>query len=159
MVRAVWIRDSVQMPVSAIISLSVLPYQERYIFSVESNSTITGLAFNPTSRVLSFLASGPANTTGYCEVTISKALVSDASGIEVYLDGNRLNYTVSDVGGSWVLYFVYKHSTHRVEIKLEAVPTPSRPEWPKWMHITAVATISAGISALVVVLIYKRKVK
>ena len=157
LIRAVWIRDSTEMPISATISLSVLPYQEQYVFSVESNSTITGLAFNSTSKVLSFSVSGPANTTGYCKVTISKDLISDASGIKVYLDGNELNYTVSEVDESWVLYFVYKHSTHLVEIKLETklVYAPTVAPWPKWMPIAVAAIVSACASALVTIFVYR----
>ena len=103
----------------AIISLSILPYQARYVFSVISNSTIYQLAFNSTSKVLSFMVSGPSGTVGFCKVIISKDLVANATDIQVYLDGNRLNYTISSTEDSWILYFTYLHSTHRVAVRLD----------------------------------------
>jgi hypothetical protein len=46
-------------------TLSFLPYDSRKVFFVESNSTISALAFNSTSSELSFTASGPSGTSGY----------------------------------------------------------------------------------------------
>ena len=40
------------------VTLSTLPYMNKYIFTVESNSMITALSFNTTSWELRFTASG-----------------------------------------------------------------------------------------------------
>ena len=40
-------------------TFSFLPYQKQNVFCVESNSTVTGLAFNSTSFTLNFAVSGP----------------------------------------------------------------------------------------------------
>jgi nitrous oxidase accessory protein NosD len=87
-------------------------------FTVESNSTVSALAFNSTSSELSFTVSGPSNTTGYVKVTIAKSLVTNAENIKVYLDGNQLNYDVTSSADSWLLTFTYAHSKHNVMISL-----------------------------------------
>jgi hypothetical protein len=93
-------------------------------FSIVSNSTVTQVAFNSTSEVLQFTVSGPSGTTGFTNVTISKTLISNTSTLEVYLDGNPINYTVYDLTSSWLIYFTYHHSTHT--IIMEFLPTQTK---------------------------------
>jgi len=116
----------------------------KYVFSVISNSTISGLAFNSTSRLLSFDISGPSGTTGYTKVTIAKPLITDIDELKVYLDGERLNYTVVSTDVSWLLHFTYLHSTHKVVMSLG--PPPAKPfiETPLGLAIITIAII-AGI--------------
>ena len=106
-------------------TLSFLPTENQQIFFVESNSTITELAFNSTASELSFTASGDAGTTGYVKVTVAKTLVADASAIQVYLDGNVLSYTVTELANAWQLTFSYHHSTHQLAIHLPTQTTVS----------------------------------
>jgi hypothetical protein len=94
--------------------------EEELLFAVSSNSTVTSLAFNSTTSVLSFTVSGPSGTTGYVKVTIAKSLISNPENIKVYLDGNQLNYEVTSSADSWLLSFTYTHSTHRVSVDLAA---------------------------------------
>jgi hypothetical protein len=86
-------------------------------FSIVSNSTVTQIAFNSTSKVLKFTVSGYNDTYGFTNVTIAKTVISDISTLTVYLDGNQMNYTVNDLTDSWLIYFTYHHSTHRVVIE------------------------------------------
>ena len=83
-------------------------------FSIVSNSTISQLAFNSASQELSFTASGPSGTTGFANVTISKTLISDISALQVYLDGSKISYTVTNFPTSWLIYITYHHSTHQI---------------------------------------------
>jgi hypothetical protein len=94
--------------------------EEGLLFAVSSNSTVTSLAFNSTTSVLSFTVSGPSGTTGYVKVTIAKSLISNPENIKVYLDGNQLNYEVTSSADSWLLSFTYSHSTHQVSIDMAA---------------------------------------
>ncbi|MCJ7635210.1 hypothetical protein MUP77_22825, partial [Candidatus Bathyarchaeota archaeon] len=89
---------------------------------VDSNSTVTGLAFNSTSRKLSFTVSGASETTGYANITIAKSLIGDINGIMVYLDGNLINFNSVSIGDSWLLQFTYQHSDHRVDVSLGSAP-------------------------------------
>jgi hypothetical protein len=87
-------------------------------FSIISNSTISELAFNSTSKVLTFTVSGPSGTTGYTNVTIAKSLIGNMTDLKVYLDGNEINYTTINTDYFWLIHFTYHHSTHKVLITL-----------------------------------------
>jgi parallel beta-helix repeat protein len=116
--KAEWNGDDDYLGASATTTLSFLPYENQQLFFVESNSTVSALAFNSTSSELSFTVNGTSGTTGYVKVTIAKTLVSNAENIKVYLDGNQLNYEVTSNPDSWLLAFTYIHSTHHVMISL-----------------------------------------
>jgi hypothetical protein len=130
-------------------TLSTLPYQNQYVFSVESNSTISGLAFNATDSTLSFTASGPSGTTGYTKVTVAKSLVANPANIAVYLDGNQTQYSITSTDDSWLLTFNYTHSTHQVQIDLN---TEAIPEFPQFLILPLFI-----IATLLAVIIYRKK--
>lgn len=113
-----WFGDSTHPSTGNSASLTFLPYQNQNVFVVESNSTVTSLAFNSTTSELSFTVSGPRGTTGYVKTTIAKTLLPNATDLKVYLDGKQLNYTLTSNGDSWFLTFTYSHSTHQVAVYL-----------------------------------------
>jgi len=75
-------------------------------------------------RALNFTVNGPSGTKGYVEVTVAKDLVENAADVKVYLDGDKLNYTVKSLDDSWLLHFTYLHSTHKVTISLGDLSVP-----------------------------------
>jgi hypothetical protein len=85
-------------------------------FSVVSNSTVTALAFNSSSQEISFKVKGPANTTGYVSINVSKSILLDVSGVVVYLDSTPVNYTLTQTDDSWLFYFTYSHSEHSIVV-------------------------------------------
>lgn len=103
--------------------LDTLSYIDEYIFSVESNSTVSSLSFNPDSLKLGFTVSGPWCTQGYVRVTVAKSLVHDIEDVKVYLNGEKIDYAVTSLDDSWLLYFTYLHSTHEVTISLGGIST------------------------------------
>jgi len=125
--KAEWAGNETHFGTGNNATLNVIPYEDKYIFSVASNSTISGLTFNSTSLELSFVATGPSNTTGFARATIAKTLVADITNLKVYLDGSPLEYLTSSTDDSWIIYFNYAHSTHRIIITLgpmgELAPT------------------------------------
>ncbi len=129
-------------------TFSFLPYQKQNVFCVESNSTVTRLAFNSTSVTLDFAVSGPTGTTGYTKVTIAKTLASNFTGITVLLDGKELNSTVLSSNDYWIVTFMYHHSTHQVTINLAAdakgslMPTASSPNIPSWFVLVFVVVLA-----------------
>jgi PKD repeat protein len=104
---------------SSNVTLSIVPYQNQYLFSVESNSTVSDLTFDTTSRRLSFSVSGENGTVGCTRVTIAKKLIADIVTVKIRVDGVEYNYTVADADASWVLMFTYNHSVHQVEVDLQ----------------------------------------
>jgi PKD repeat protein len=106
------------------VALNTMPYENQYVFTVESNSTISALVFNSTSSALTFAVGGQSGTKGYAKVTIAKNLVGNVTDIEVYLDGNELPYSVTSIGDSWLLTFSYAHSIHNVSVSLNTKAIP-----------------------------------
>lgn len=130
-------------PQSGIVQLFITLNGVEYIFSVESNSTISNMEFDTTTKELSFNVTGPLGTTGYSKVTIAKELVEDINELKVYIDRSRLNYTTISLDDSWVVHFTYQHSTHRVTII---------PEFPTMLILPLIM-----IATLLTIIICKRK--
>jgi len=103
---------------SEVVNFAVTSLETNTIFSVSSNSTVSSLAFNSTTSELGFVVTGHSGTTGYVECTLAKSLVTDAENIKMFLDGNELSYNLSSRADMWLLYFTYKHSSHRISINL-----------------------------------------
>ena len=125
LLNAQWTGNSTFSNAKTTINFAILPYQEKSIFSVSSNSTVSAFAFNSTSQELSFSVSGPSNTTGYVDIYVPKSLISDVSNLKIFLDGNPLPYSTDSQGDSWLLSFTYHHSIHQVTINLGSATTPS----------------------------------
>jgi len=89
-------------------------------FSIISNSNITELTFNSTSKTLSFTVSGLSGTTGYTNVTIAKTLIENITELTIYIDGNQTAYTATSTEYTWTIHFTYHHSTHKVIITLNS---------------------------------------
>jgi hypothetical protein len=121
------------------------------IFSVESNSTVTALAFNSTSSELIFAVTGPSGTAGYVKATIAKSLVPNAENIKVYLDGKQLDYELTSNADSWLLTFTYQHSTHQVRINLANAAEATRLGIEYWMWIgVAIILVVAGVLGFII---------
>jgi Predicted solute binding protein len=88
------------------------------LFALSSNSTVSSLLYNSTSKQLSFTVSGASGTHGYADIYLSKNLAPNLNGLTVYLDGAQLTFNSSSVGNYWILHFVYTHSTHTVTVNL-----------------------------------------
>lgn len=134
---------------SYVVTLGVTPQQKERVFSVISNSTVRQLAFNSTSKQLQFRVEGVTGTKGYVNVTIDKEIVSNASEIEVYLDGEDMNYSVDSLGDSWLLHFTYNHSSHQVNIGLnESSMNQGIGEFSNFMFIAIGAGIGGAVAAV-----------
>ena len=118
--KAEWSGTTEHMQVSNTTTLSSLNYNNQYVFSVESNSTILELAFNTTDWTLRFDATGPNGTEGYVRVTVAKSLVTDIANIRVYVDGSVItNYSIASLDDSWVMTIHYSHSAHQISVDLD----------------------------------------
>ena len=148
-IEADWAGNATHLASNDTVSLSVLPYQNTYAFSVESNSTVSGLTFDTNSQTLSFSVSGESGTEGYARVTIAKALVPDITKLQVQLDGVNYSYFAVSLDDSWLLTFTYSHSAHRVEVYLV---TNAVPEFPSILILPLFL-----IATLLAVIIYRRR--
>jgi PKD repeat protein len=117
-IRGEWTGNATHLASNNTCTLSSLAYESQYVFTVESNSTISDLSFDPATQQLSFNATGPEGTKGYARIRIAKSLVTDPGNIRIYLDGNQREYSTTSTDDSWLLTFDYEHSVHRVTISL-----------------------------------------
>jgi hypothetical protein len=99
-------------------STSPLKTPDPSIFQVESNSTVTGLAFDSQKQELTFTVSGQSGTTGYVNVTVAKSFLASIDNLKVFLDGNQIDRQISSNENSRLITFYYTHSTHQVKIVL-----------------------------------------
>lgn len=109
------------------VSFSAKLSEEKNVFLVASNSTVSSLAYNSTIKELSFKVSGPSDTMGYAEIFMSKTLLQDPSVLTVSIDGKQTNFTSTSIYDFWALHFVYSHSTHNVAISLGSDAAPESP--------------------------------
>lgn len=82
-----------------------------------SNSTISTFCFAQNDRKTSFNVIGPANTTGYCNLTISKSLLQ-GSPWTIMLDNTDITaqLVITENQTHTNIHFTYNHSTHTVQI-------------------------------------------
>jgi hypothetical protein len=153
--KAVYKGDENYLGASCIISFAIQPSADQNVFSITSNSTITGLSFNSDSKQLSFNVTGDPGTWGYTYVFIPKSLLNDTSELNVQLDGNQINYTTQIQNDGWLLYFTYHHSTHVVTISLDsnvsAVPGKSAIQFNASNLVLALMTASIAIIAAIMI--------
>jgi len=124
--KAEWSGTSTVSPANSNTTLNCLSY-DQYVFSVESNSTISGLAYNAADHVLSFTATGSDGTKGYVKAAVAKNFTANPAGVKVLIDGNQVACSPTSTSDSCLIYFTYQHSTHSVAIDLSAAtqPTPT----------------------------------
>lgn len=126
-----------------------IPVSGQSFFLVESNSTISALAFNSTSSELTFTVNGTSGTAGYVKVTITKSLVSSSQNVKVYLDGRQLDVEITSDKDYWLLIFTYTHSTHQVRISLAKAAEATFLGIEYWILIAVVIVIAvAGATSL-----------
>ncbi|HMK95686.1 MAG TPA: hypothetical protein VK536_09855, partial [Candidatus Limnocylindrales bacterium] len=150
--------------VSTVVNLAVMPFISRnanLAFSVESNATVSALAFNSTSNELSFIVSGPSGSTGYANVYISRTLVSDASAITAYKDGNSISYTLTSTADAWVLQFNFGLSTHQITIYLASKSTVSAISlnFGNWLWVIVVVAVIVVLVAAITAWFKRNKIR
>ena len=122
--RANWVGNSTYPEAAKITNMDIIAFNEQAVFSVASNSTVSALAFNSTSKELRFTLSGVTGTTGYVDVCISKTLIDTIYDVHIYLNESELEYDAISLDDSWLFHFIYTHSAHEVVISLTGVSAP-----------------------------------
>lgn len=145
-IKAEWEGDETHDSAWAVKNISVTR-SESSLFFAESNSTLSSLSFNSTSKQISFTVNGPSGTTGYVRLLISKRLMGNMSDFGVYIDGRQVEFTATSTGDFHSLLFEYTHSTHYVNIKLLSASVPEFPSWiilPFLLTATPIGYIFVG---------------
>jgi hypothetical protein len=85
--------------------------------TIFSNSTISQFGFNQSDVAINFVVSGEEGTTGYCNLTIPKSLLTGKPW-KVTIDSVDWSFTSSENKTHSSLFFSYDHSkTHLIEIE------------------------------------------
>ena len=127
-VKAQWAGNSTYPETSISVNLSVKGFGN-LITEFSSNSTVTGLNFNLTTRVLNFSVEGPSGTEGYVSINLEKEPSFDPQGIDVFLDGQPIDYDIDSTSQSWILYFTFTHSIHNIVVNFNGDEIPEFSEW------------------------------
>jgi hypothetical protein len=155
LLRATYDGSTIYSSVSTTHSFAILPYQQQKVFSVESNSTVTGLTFNASNSQFSFTVTGTTGTTGYVSATISKTIIPNYNSIQVLLDGSQIASSIASNADSWVITFSYHHSSHQVTIgQAQAANNPRAPADESFLFI-GVGAVAVLLVAVLIVLIKK----
>jgi hypothetical protein len=134
----------------------------KQVFSVESNSTVTSIVFNPESDELNLSVIGQSGTTGFVDAYLSKSLVGNVSAVQAYIDGNPVAFTVTSTEDSWILHFYYHHSSHNITFNLSGAEFSSEPDMPEASSVpempkAALPLIMVALVTLAAVLIIVQK--
>jgi hypothetical protein len=106
-----------------------------------SNSRVSSIAPNVATKTMSFNVTGPGGTMGFCNVTIPKELMSCGSLAQWLVTVDSIppgSLTATENGTHTFLYFIYSHSTKKVEITSLNV----YPEFPSAIILPFFITIS-----------------
>lgn len=160
LIRGAYDGNQTVSPTSKTVSLAILPYEQKSVFSVTSNSTITSFAFNSTAKYISLSVTGPNGTSGYTQLTIPKTMVTDISDLQVYLDGSQVNCTVKEHEDYWLISLSYHHSSHMITVAIDPQSQTLYGDIPIQLAYTVLAvTVICGIAALAVLLLITRSSK
>jgi hypothetical protein len=119
LIRATCDATSAMNAASKTVSLALTPDEKQdSVFTVNSNSTITQFAFDSTSGKLSFVASGPTDSTGYVEIYIPKTILSSISKLSASIDGREVSYDYESQADAWLITFSYTHSSHTIVMSI-----------------------------------------
>jgi hypothetical protein len=93
-----------------------------YNVPILTNSTVTNFAFDPNAMQVAFNVTGPAGSTGFCNVTVPRNLLNAGalSDWTVIFDGRTLNqgeFSVTENAQCAFIYLNYTHSEHQIIIK------------------------------------------
>ena len=94
--------------------------------SLASNSTVSAFTFDQPNKEISFMATGPANTTGYFNVSIPKTLLNGSWTIMLnHKDATSKSVRVENQTHT-AIFLNYNHSSQEIEL----IGTHVIPEYP-----------------------------
>jgi len=159
-IKAQWNGNENYASTSTCKNVSVLYDGNENIFSAESNSTLSLLAFNSSSKEISFNVEGPSGTSGYVKFQISKQLMPNMDGVKILIDGKDARCEIISQDKVWVLTFYYSHSTHNIIIKLQGVQIPEfikAPEFNDFNFLPLIIVFSISVVIIAVGFVYYRR--
>ncbi len=153
-VKATWMGNSTYPQTSVSVNLGVKSFGD-FITEFSSNSTITELNFNASTRILGFSAEGSSGTNGFVKITLEKDPKFDPEGVSVILDGESIEYAIGSTSQSWVLDINYSHSVHKVVVYFNGETEPE----PFPTAVVVAVSVAVVILMVAGLLVYHKKHK
>jgi len=117
-----------------------------HTMDVLTNSSVFGITFNSTDKKLTVNVAGADGTIGVCNLTVPILLVSSISDVEIYLDSQPFNFSISAHGLYYYISVEYEHSSHVLLANFESLATinstTSHFDYIPYVFIGALMTIS-----------------
>lgn len=151
LINAYWDGNSTLHWMNATLGLALTPDSAGNVFSVVSNSTITGLNYNAETQKLTFNTNGTTGTTGYLYVFLSKTLVSDAQSLALNIDGKPTTFNSESQDDAWRISCTYTQSTHAFTVQVPFMQVLTPDQTPTVVVIIAVVALIVVVAVVVVV--------
>jgi len=86
---------------------------DNYTIYVKTNSSVLEGEFDKEEKKLKIMVSGPEGTQGIMEIDVPKTLC-EPEDIEIQLDGELINYSLTQGDDYYYIHIEYNHSTHEL---------------------------------------------
>jgi hypothetical protein len=139
------------------------------VVAVSADSAVEALQYDKASRTLTFKAEGIAYTSGFCEVTVPKTLMTPP--FTITQGSQPLTPTVSENTTHYKLSFTHTRSNNPISVAgsepgsqtvspSEASVTPdASPQMPKWTYAVPIfLAILLLVTAGLAVLVFRQKI-
>jgi hypothetical protein len=93
---------------------------DNYTILVKTNSSVLEGEFDNEEQELKIKISGPEGTQGVTEIQVPKILC-EPEDIEIILDGELINYTLTEYDTYYYIHIEYNHSIHELSASFETV--------------------------------------
>ncbi len=143
---------------TAVVDLVVIPVETGQVFSVSTNSTLSGLSYNAQDSTLTFTLSGKTGETGRVDASIAKSLLSDPNRLRLKANSTDLPFNYVSVGDSWLVTFqVQYHSAYIMTMEIGGSSPLGRPAITLINYLPYI--VGAGLAATIGSYLLYRKSK
>lgn len=118
--------------------------RQSFQVSVHTNSTLSGFEFDSSANKISLTIDGPNGTSGICNITFPRSPVSTGYGFEVYVDGQKVNHTLTEDANNYYVSTSYQHSTHTITVNIVGGIL-----WTQWWFWASAITIIAVLAGAI----------
>jgi hypothetical protein len=88
-----------------------------FTIKILSNSTVKNLQLHAPEPKITFNVTGPAESAGFCNVTIPKSLIWTTDSWTVHVDGQPATFSITEDPKNTYVYITYEHSEHEITIE------------------------------------------
>lgn len=157
LLNAHWAGNGTLHWVDATIGLAITSDSAGNVFSVASNSTISGFAYDQATQIFSFNTTGTSGTTGYAYICIPKTLVSDIQTLSINIDGKPTEFTSENQAEIWVISCMYPQSEHVFTVQIPFMQVLSQDTIPWTPILIAIALVAVIVLVAVALAIRRRR--